>query len=158
MHNKIRALLPSIWLEKRAVSVREQERLRKQVRSRVGRSSLDPMIIQSRRRQREAVDDYVNISEGAGMHLQCNCRHWAVVIIIIIIIMYRLFTYVFSFHTTPSSLLPFRASSSTLDSPRWICYLHSAASCRVFILYSGSIEVRCMPEESDTTLNEKDTL
>lgn len=69
------------------MSVRKQKHLRKDDRNGVNRvtigcSSLDPMIIQSCRRQREAVwlcKDH----KGAGMHLQCNCRHWIVIIRII---------------------------------------------------------------------------
>lgn len=46
-----------------------------------GSSSLDPMIIQSCWRQREAVWWLCKDQRGAGMHLQCNCRHWVVIII-----------------------------------------------------------------------------
>lgn len=93
MHNKIRALLPSLW----KVGC-EQERRGKSVR---GDADCEPTITQ--------FDDYVKIQRGAGMHLQCICRHW-VIIIIIIIIIYRLFTYVV---TLPPLLwfLPFKPSS-----------------------------------------------
>lgn len=118
------------------MSVTQQEILRKYVRGRgdcvtVSCSSLDPMIIQSCWRQREAVDDYVNIRgsrNAASIQLQTlsNNNHNN----------YNnnnlqtIYRFSHSSDTLLKCVLPFKPSSLSYIRflLRWSFYLHPASS------------------------------